>query len=176
MSELTQTELKRRVTYNRETGEMVVVRRIRGSNKKYFDIASPKTPGISAYGYRIISINRRPYPVHRLIFLYINGNFPTEVDHINGNRLDNRWCNLRDVTRKENRLNSANRKDNTSGVSGLSKLKWKTGRTWDIYINHNGNRINLGYCKDFFEACCIRKSAENKYGFHYNHGRPTNGH
>ena len=100
----------------------------------------------------------------------MDGQFPqNETDHINGEREDNRWDNLRSVDAGENSKNTKKRSDNTSGIQGVH---WaKRNKHWHVYINEKGGRTNLCYTHDFFEACCVRKSAELEYGFHQNHGR-----
>lgn len=89
-----------------------------------------------------------------------------QIDHLNGVRHDNRLCNLRVVESFLNRRNSAKQRNNTSGIAGVS---WhKKNCCWEVRVN----RKNIGYSKDFFEACCIRKSHENKVGdFTERHGR-----
>ena len=58
---------------------------------------------IEVQGYRCIEINGDFYKLHRLTFLYMIGRLPiNQIDHINHIRNDNRWCNLREVTHKEN--------------------------------------------------------------------------
>jgi len=124
-------------------------------------------------GYRRIVLNKRTYKAHRLAFLYVSGRFPPDqVDHINGNRADNSFSNLREVCGFENARNLSIGKKNTSGVLGVSRNSRDC--TWYASITTNGKYHHLGTFEDFFEACCTRKSAERKYGFHVNHGRAAN--
>jgi len=120
-------------------------------------------------GYLSIGIQGRLYWAHRLAWLFVYGEFPENyIDHINHDGFDNRISNLRSVTCIENQQNRLLNKNNTSGVVGVfwSNLynKWKA----QIYVN--GKQIYLGIYYNFFEAVCARKSAQNKYGFHPNHG------
>lgn len=82
------------------------------------------------------------------------------VDHINGDCLDNRRCNLRIVTHSENMMNAKIPKDNTSGVKGIY---WdKRSRKWHARINKNKKTIHLGYFNDLETAKSVRLSAENE--------------
>jgi hypothetical protein len=68
-----------------------------------------------------IQINGKTYQAHRLAFLYMTGKFPPdEVDHINHEPSDNRFVNLRQVTRLENLRNQSLSKNNKSGFTGVS--------------------------------------------------------
>lgn len=67
--------------------------------------------------------------------------------------------NCRWATRTEQNRNKRLRTSNTSGISGV----WLSNGKYQAYIGTNGKIIHLGTFKDFFEACCIRKSAEIKY-------------
>lgn len=120
-------------------------------------------------GYIQIQIDGRNYPSHRLAWLYVYGEFPIhEIDHTNGKRDDNRIVNLRAVTSSENSKNSKIRSTNTSGITGVS---WcKNSNKWMVQISDNKKQINLGRFSDKFEAICARKSAENRLGYHPNHG------
>jgi hypothetical protein len=74
-------------------------------------------------GYRHIGVLGKVYSAHRLAFLYMTGKFPLdEVDHKNHERSDNRWSNLREVTRLENSRNRSMHLNNKSGFSGVC---WK---------------------------------------------------
>jgi hypothetical protein len=106
---------------------------------------------------------------HRVAWAVYHGQWPDgQIDHIDGNRLNNRIENLRDVSASQNRKNTKKRKDNTSGIVGVCFDK-QTGK-WIAKINVSGSNKTLGRYSDIEEATLARKSAEIKYGFHANHG------
>lgn len=83
----------------------------------------------NSHGYRVIMVNHKPYPAHRLAWLYMTGEWPgKEVDHKNLIRDDNRWGNLRSASVFQNQWNTGLRSTNTSGVKGVyfdkRKQKW----------------------------------------------------
>jgi hypothetical protein len=122
-------------------------------------------------GYVRASVKNKLYSVHRIIWEMHNGEIPEglQVDHINGVKSDNRIENLRIVTPTGNMQNRKMPITNTSGVAGVY---WdKTASKWRARIVVHNKQIYLGYFEDWFEAVCAKKSAENKYGFHANHGR-----
>ena len=122
---------------------------------------------ISWNGYKLCNKRR----VHREVWEQANGPIPDgyEIDHINGQRADNRLENLRLVTRQENMRNAKIYNTNTSGVVGVT---WKRDKQkWRAYVVVDYKQIHLGYFADWFEAVCSRMSANNQYGFHVNHGR-----
>lgn len=83
------------------------------------------------------------------------------VDHINGNPLDNRKCNLRLVNNQQNCMNHKVRKDSKSGVSGVFFDKDKN--LWRANISLNRKHIHLGYYENIQDAIRVRKLAEEKY-------------
>jgi hypothetical protein len=122
-------------------------------------------------GYVRASVKNKRYYVHRIIWEMYNGTMPEgmQIDHISGIRSDNRIENLRVVTHTINMRNQKKYATNTSGVTGVC---WsKKSSKWRAHIKVNNKKIHLGYFEDWFEAVCARKSTENKYGFHENHGR-----
>lgn len=121
-------------------------------------------------GYLQTSVDNVLYKNHRLIWLWHFGEWPSKgIDHIDGDPLNNNIGNLRNVTHKENGRNSKRGSNNTSGVSGVCFHKAKGN--WCAYIHSDTGRQHLGYFSDWFEAVCVRKSAEVKHGYHKNHGR-----
>lgn len=133
---ITQNYIKENFTYCPESGLMARI------NCKKFKI-TPKNKTASGYvRFKIFGKNRL---AHRLIWLYMTGEFPSdglEVDHINGIRDDNRWANLRLATRRQNRLNSTIDKDNKSGYKGVCwskhSKKWRAACKINYQYHHIG--------------------------------------
>src|SRR5215813_12141516 len=68
-------------------------------------------------GYIQIHLDGKKYRAHRLAYLYMTGEMPTQIlDHINRVRSDNRWGNLRPVTDRFNYYNCSDYSNNKSGV------------------------------------------------------------
>jgi len=127
---------------------------------------------INTSGYLITAINSDKYLCHRLIWLYMTGDWPDQTDHLDHDRLNNKWNNLRSVTKSGNSRNLSLFKNNKSGITGV-RFKKQVNR-WRATIWINGKGKALIQTNDFFEACCRRKAAEHKYGFHKNHGLSAN--
>lgn len=123
-------------------------------------------------GYARSNINKKHIYAHRIIMKV--GNFKTneQIDHINGNTLDNRKSNLRIVTSRQNGLNSSIRKDNTSTVTGVSWIKKQ--KKWLARVYDNGKEIRLGYFDEFEDAVKARKIAENNYYGKYSYDNSRN--
>ena len=168
-STLTQEHLKSIMFYNVETGILTRHKKTVGPQKKNNEAGYIVCSKGGYYKeYLKTSIKSKQYYVHHLIWLYIYGCFPPEeIDHINGNGLDNRLANLRAVTKKDNLKNKKLYSSNSSGVCGVYYTPTGKFRT---KIAVDGETIEIGTFNDFFESVCARKSAENKYGFHTNHG------
>lgn len=118
-------------------------------------------------GYLKGTIWGKYFLAHRVIWKIVMGIDPDEIDHINGNKRDNRWENLRDVDRNENAKNIATPLTNTSGNIGIHKR----GPSWFVGIRGNGKQLHVGSYPTLEEAKNARKAAEVAYGFHPNHGR-----
>ena len=124
---------------------------------------------LSLRGYLTGVIQNRRYYAHRVVWALHYGEWPNDqIDHINGNRLDNRIQNLRVATDAENRKNQCVRSDNRTGIAGV----WwdQTRQKYQAYINHDGRRIHLGRYESLDDAAAARKEAERQYGYHENHG------
>ena len=93
-------------------------------------------------GYVDICVDRKIYLAHRLVFMFFNGYFPKEVDHINNVRNDNRIENLREVTHLQNQWNHSKRTNNKSGFKGVDLCK-RTGK-WRAQIRQDAKKKHLG--------------------------------
>lgn len=124
-------------------------------------------------GYVKLHMDGAYYSAHRLAWLIQTGEwllYPDfEIDHINGKRDDNRWANLRKVTKSENQRNSGMRVNNTSGVHGVN---WKPKYTglpgegrWVARIWNGPRHVYLGTFRTLHEANIARKAAERVLGF-----------
>lgn len=100
--------------------------------------------GIDCRGYRTISIKRTRYFEHRLAWLYTHGIWPQQsIDHIDGNKSNNRIENLRDASDNINHQNLRRaKKDNRSGFLGVTSEKRPT--PYRAHISVNGKRHYLG--------------------------------
>lgn len=115
--------------------------------------------------------NKKVY-AHRIVLGVGDFEINKQVDHINGNTLDNRKQNLRVVTSRQNGLNSSIRKDNTSGVTGVC---WdKRRQKWLVRVHDNGKEICLGYFDNFDNAVATRKYGEERYYGEYSYDNSRN--
>ena len=159
---LTQQRLKEVLHYDSDSGVFTwAVNRTKAVKGK---IAGAK----DGHGYHIIGIDGVRHSAHRLVWLYVHGLYPKEVDHQNHDRADNRLINLGATDRSGNGKNISKPIDNKSGVVGVSWTK-RLGKRYDKWEVRACGKF-LGYFDDFFEAVCKRKSAELRLNFHPNHG------
>lgn len=156
-STLTQERLKKVINYDSGTGEFIWLH-----NRIRTDLIGMPAGSINGDGYRTIRIDRVLYQAHRLAFLYMTGKFPpADVDHINRNRADNRWDNLREATRSQNCFNKAMISTNTSGVKGVY---WhKRNKKWTVRVQIEKKFSYLGIYEDLELAELVANEARVKY-------------
>lgn len=115
---------------------------------------------ISNKGYVQIGIDRKIYSAHRIIFLMHHGYLPRTIDHINGNKADNRIENLRDVSLSQNQMNRKFGK-NSSGIKGV--VWHKSNKNWMAQLVIGGKNTYLGSFDDLELAELVVVEARNKY-------------
>lgn len=126
--------------------------------------------GLERHGYVVIGLNDWVYKGHRIAWLITHGEMPQfELDHINGDRSDNRLCNLRHVEHGDNLRNCKRPKNNRSGHVGV--IWHRGGRKWMAYVTARGERHHLGLHDTIEAAVSARSKAQRELGFHTNHGR-----
>jgi hypothetical protein len=140
MTALTQARLKELLRYDPETG--VLTWRVKRWRAKAGDVAGWRS-GRNIH----ICIEQKCYLAHRLAWLYVHGQFPErDIDHIDGDPLNNRIANLRECSQAENQQNRSafGSKRNTSGHNGINwdraRGKWLV-RVRAYGVNHYGGRF-----------------------------------
>jgi hypothetical protein len=113
-------------------------------------------------GYVIIEIYSQGYAAHRLAWFYMTSNWPIDqIDHINGNRSDNRFENLREANASQNRWNRKGA--NKTGFKGVRKHPWLKYKPYEAQIQINGKVTSLGCFPTAEEAHEEYKKAAIKY-------------
>lgn len=139
--ELSQEELQKLWEYTPDTGVFrwntkVGTRGIVGSVAGSFSKST---------GYCVIQYNKQIYKAHRLAWVYVYGEIPDGlfVDHKNMDKSNNRIDNLRLCTKAENHNNVGLRRDNVSGVKGVT---WSNSHgKWCVHASVNCKRVHIGY-------------------------------
>jgi len=164
---LTQEILKQLLHYDENTGIFTWIAKTHVKSKKC-KIGNQLT-NINNVGYLTAQIDKKIYKAHRLAFLYVYGYMPKIVDHINGNTLDNRICNLRATDDLGNARNTKTPNTNTSGIKGVSFCK--THKKWRATIRHNNKQLSLGYFNNIEDAAeIVRITREKLHGEFACHG------
>lgn len=149
---ITQQELKTWLHYDPETGVFSWVK-----SPNTFTKTGDICKSLDKDGYIRVCLRYKTYRAHRLAFLYITGLLPHgEIDHVNGVKTDNRFCNLRMCSRSQNEYNKGLTRRNKSGVKGV----WfdKSRGNWRAFATVNGKYKYLGRFSDFNEAVQAREN------------------
>ncbi len=163
---ITQEQVQALFIYQSLTG-WLVNRTQRGRRGKIGERAG----SFGADGYRCVQIGGQKFKEHRVIWLYIRGYMPDEIDHKDGNGYNNILTNLREATRSENIANSLRE----VGESGLRGVKFDPNTSsWRARVSFGNCREYLGpfdTAEEAYEAYLV--AAEIRHGEFALHNRPT---
>lgn len=167
MSELTYERANELLRYEPETGKLYW-KVNRGTRGKAGHEAGHVT-FLSGIPYIQIGVDGALYSTHRVAWLLHFGKWPEgDIDHINGNGLDNRITNLRDVSRSMNLRNRRRSCNNTSGCIGVH---WhKPRRKWQARVGIDGKQKHIGMFDDIEAAEAAVKKFRAKHGYTKRHG------
>lgn len=158
-SNLSHARLRAAVTYDPNSGRFF--RDYPPSRRRPY--AKTREVGFSTdKGYRHILVDGRRYIAHRLAWFWMTGNWPPDqVDHIDGNKANNAWVNLRQATNSQNQANTKTRRNNRAGLKGAHYLK-ASGK-WTSRVKVNGSRYFLGLFDTPEQAHAAYAVAAGKY-------------
>lgn len=148
-------ELDRLFSYDPETGAL--------SWKVQINRAWHARPGTAAgtttmRGYLQVGISGVYYLVHRIIWKMMTGEDPTDqIDHVDGDRKNNKWANLRAADASQNMSNRKVGRNNNSGIKGVCWDRYH--KAWVAYIGIGGEQKRLGRFKSIEEAAAARQEA-----------------
>ena len=151
------SELRDRLRYDAETGHLYWVapksNRLRPGQRAGCKMVN---------GYQKIALYQEQMYIHHIVWYLTHGEWPTEmIDHINGDRSDNRVENLRLANQSQQNFNMGLRESNKTGVTGVAICS-KTGR-FRAYLTLGRKQIYLGNHVTLDAAVAARKEAEAKY-------------
>jgi hypothetical protein len=121
--------------------------------------------------YERVTIKGKAYALHRMIYLWSHGTLPEIIDHIDGNRENNRIENLREATQQQNCLNSKHRITSKSPYKNVylqppvKNAEWK--RNWVVSLMVNKKRKYIGSFQDLELAGLVATEARNLYHGQY---------
>ena len=150
-------EVRALLAYDPETGHLTW--RVKPSRRVH---AGTRAGGHYCRGYEVVSIKRRRYQAHRLIWLVVHGRWPRDViDHVNGDRADNRLSNLRECSHAENMQNISKQPGKSSQFLGVCYIARRG--YWVASITTNGRRTRLGIFSDEAAAYAAYCEAKRKH-------------
>ncbi len=165
-NELTLEYLRKVLNYNPNTGWFTWTKHRASKRVRVGSRAGTLGSG----GYRTISVLGKRYREHTLVWFWVNGVMPErEIDHIDQDRGNNSYKNLREATKQDNSRNRAMYSSNTTGYNGVQYNK-RTDK-WIALIRTKEGTLFHKTFSDIEEAIEAREAKAKDLGFHVNHGR-----
>lgn len=165
MKSLPLDELNRLLTVDVQTGQICWNER---QGKHHFNslFAGKIAGGLNSQGYWVVNIGNVHHRAHHIVWRVVHGYWPSEIDHIDGDRTNNCISNLREVTRAENRRNVRLTAKSKFPCHGIYEQRGRFfACIWD-----KRKRISLGGYGTLEDAVKARKAAAVQLGYHPNHG------
>ncbi|MCE9886183.1 HNH endonuclease signature motif containing protein [Obesumbacterium proteus] len=147
MAKLTIEEVRHLFAYNPETGSLVATNRTRRTDLNGKPVGCPH-----GNGYLDVRVGNKLYYVHQLCWAHHYGEWATLIDHVNGNKSDNRISNLREANKQRNGLNRGPDSDNTTGYKGVSFRRDTNNFMWQFVIEKKRyTKSGFSNAKDAYE-------------------------
>lgn len=159
---ISQAMLRSIFNYDPDTGRLTYARNFPGRK------AGETATYDGGEGYLNVYLGRN-HRAHRVIWMLVTGDDPECIDHINHDRSDNRLCNLRNTTMRENFRNVTASRSNKLGVPGVRRVTGRNNYRAEVMID--GKTLHLGVFDDPAEAGQAYRNAIERLGFHKNHAK-----
>lgn len=164
MTELSYAEASEAFSYNSLTGELIWKKRT--SNRIKIGETAGTVITCNGLHYWSVCLNRKKVLNHQVVWLLQTGHWPEDqIDHIDGNPLNNRIENLRECSQAQNTKNQKRHRHNTSGINGVALSKGK----WRAYIGRKATHLGTFATKE--EAIAARLRAEERLHYSSGHGK-----
>lgn len=124
---------------------------------KKFSVAG----SVGSHGYRQIRLQNKMYLAHRLVYLLVHGQMPDQIDHIDGNKINNKIENLRPCNQSQNRMNSSCSSLNKIGIKGVC---WsKPHKKWRVQVKKANKNVYDNFFDDLEFAEFVATEARAKH-------------
>ena len=158
--------------YLPETGELIRDTAI-WENKKGLKGAKSEKPYAHRSGtgktYLRIGFQGKYVYAHRIIWVWMTGEQPEHIDHLDGDGLNNKWENLRSVSQADNNRNCRIHRKTASGISGITYRK--DSNRWRVRVGKNNSVVTVGTFRTIEDAIAARDKAFTELGYTVNHGK-----
>ena len=140
------------LSYNKDTGDLTWIKKP-SDRARVGAIAG----SVNNFGYMHVGLKGKQYKIHRVAWFLYYGVEPTlDIDHINGDRSDNRISNLRELSRKDNQIAASKNRHKNTNSKGFYFCKAK--ELWHSWVKIDGTNHYIGRSTELFEIACRRQS------------------
>jgi hypothetical protein len=159
--------IRRNLEYNKVTGQLLWLTDRSGKRKAGHEAGFIKTFH-RGKKYRYVTVQGQKLLAHRVAYFLVQGVWPDNIDHDDGDGTNNVWSNLKNTDCSGNHKNMRMYNNNTSGESGVVLTKCGT---FQVQVRYGGKNNYLGTFKTMDEARRVRDQAFTDYNYSANHGK-----